>query len=381
MLYLILFCLIFIQLSGNGDYSNFYEFIFILTILTVIFKLKIFKKDYHYIFSLILLLFISAFISDYQYIDFESIKDYSSFAIALVIPFLIYPQFKDSNYKLLNKGIVIMFLLISLAGLYEYIFHTNFLYPNSKLIPGRISGGNSLSIPWAGYISVFSLGSIYYFFRKKVIIFSLFIIIICFNIYATGQRMALVLFFCSMLLIFIYDKSFRKYIYLYIIVILICFSSLGFNNRSDSSIEMSIIDEQKSKRLAIYSATLELSSENVLFGIGLENIYKKYQRYKDDYSEISSAMHPHSLILYVLLKIGLLGLLVYSFFIINLFLSIMRMEIFYIVISLLYFNVLFNPLQVSHSFNEVWFVLLFIVGLSIILFSKVNIKKSKGEML
>ena len=53
------------------------------------------------------------------------------------------------------------------------------------------------------------------------------------------------------------------------------------------------------------------------------------------------------------------------------------MEIFYIVISLLYFN----PLQVSHSFNEVWFVLLFIVGLSIILFSKVNIKKSKGEML
>lgn len=58
-------------------------------------------------------------------------------------------------------------------------------------------------------------------------------------------------------------------------------------------------------------------------------------------------MHPHSICI------------IKNWIIINLFLSIMRMEIFYIVISLLYFN----PLQVSHSFNEVWFVLLFIVGL------------------
>lgn len=370
---LLLLLLVFIQCSGLGLFGDFYNVIFIYFVALTALTFKINTRDkihLFFIYSICFLLFISILNSKLTAISFQSFKDYFTFSVALCLPFLFFSKITFQSYRQLNIAILMMFVLVTIVSIIEFIYQINILYPSRILMDGRVSGGNSAGVPWSGYIAVYSLGAIYYLFKQRKIFFFIFLQLVSLDIYFSGQRMAIGLLFCALLVIFIYDFKMRKLICLNIILLGAFFVIAGLNTRADSSVTTSsIIEEQQSKRLALYKDNLDISINNNMLGIGLADFSVYYKKYESKDTETAELLHPHSLYLYVLLKIGFFGLITFIFLIgwlLTLLYNLSKLN--NKIEGLLLMNVTFNPLQVSHTFNEVWFSVLFVTSFSLILF-------------
>ncbi len=383
---LIAVCIILIQISGLGPLGNFYNSLYLLGMVLIFINVYEIRKNMYsiYFFIILFLLILPLFYIDFFYISFSSIKDYVIFSLSLLVPFLLYKRITKYNYNIIHISIVIMFVLITIVGILDLIYNINFLYPSSELMGNRVSAGNSSSSPWGGYLSVFAMGSLYYMFRQKIMYLVFCYSIVLLNIYMSGQRMAIILFFTSLIILIIFDKNKRLIKILFIIVSILFFYFNGFTMRNDNSLSSlnlnndstiinTIIKEQQNKRLALYRDSLEILYKNYFLGIGPGELNKYYQEYKSNTSETSSLLQPHSLYLDILLRLGIIGLMIYVFFIFNLSKRIFNSGSEKTV-SLLFLNVAFNPLQLSHSFNEVWFSLIFITSVSLIL----NYKEISG---
>lgn len=358
----------FLQFSGGVDnrYSPHNILFILFSLFTSVLVLLRPRKDYIYtLLPIVVLILLSIFFTFFvdSVINFKGVIDVVSIALCLIFPWIISVFLSSHWLRNLAIAYLALFLSVSLVGSVEYFLGFSPIHLNTEFnIPGRVSGGSANGLPLGGYISVISFPFIFYLVRNNL--FILILIITCFfNIYISGQRMAFLLMIFNVLIWAYFSFSKKFLISIFIIMLMgFVFISKDLNlGRFDSLLSLEVVEEQKSKRIEGWVYTFESIAERPFLGLGLESIQFYFYKAAAYGEETKDLPHPHSIYLQVLAQFGVVIFLVLFFRWFLVFRSIKKLKnMRHKVFGLLLFNSLLNPLQVSHSMAEVWFVVLFI---------------------
>ena len=306
--------------------------------LISIFGVFIFYKNYKLIindnilqkYSLFFLLFytiliIGSFFSFNFKISFlNSIPFVRFYFFTIFIYLLILDDYKNVN-KILYLTLSIVFLLISLDGIYEYFAKQNIFQTSSynSHIENRISGlfGKEWIIgtytikllPLYTYLFFSGIKKNYYFFFS--IIFLSFVVI-----FLSGERAAFILSLLYLLILFLSLKIKPLYLFYILLTFILIFIIINLFDNS-SFIRLIGILHPNEKYLKMYEVSLNIFLNSPFFGEGLYSF-----RYLCDYKEFSSygyascSTHPHNIYLQLLAEAGIFAfLIIFILFIICLF--------------------------------------------------------------
>ena len=231
-LFLFMFLPVFLILGpALPDLIITFSAIFFLYSFIVLKKDYNFIKDNYFLVS-ILFWFSIIFISFFAFDKIKSFQNSIIFIRLLIIPTIGYFLFFNSEEKI-KKTIFIIFacvIFVVIDTLFQYFnYSSEFGFKNDLLgfksnWYGRLTGpfGNEL-VPGA-YVSKFGLlGYLFFFFIKKIkyqnIFEVLYLSLIGFVCFASGERMALATFYLALFFLFLFLKNKR----------LVLFSSISFS--------------------------------------------------------------------------------------------------------------------------------------------------------
>ena len=339
-----------------------------LNVITIIlscfifFKSGIFQVKYYYLDKFILvffsLVFITGLLNDYNFYV-NGIEWRGNFSTVIrSIFFLKYLLLYFSLRFLIEKELInLKLFFISCLGITVFVcFDIFFQLFNGKDIFGYESAGfgRKLSGPFGdeliagGFIQRFSIFTFFLFpifYYEKSKKYSKYLIPVLFFIFflgiiLSGNRMPLILFVFTILLIFIFNKKIRKYLLSFIIIFsLIFFLAFNFNDKVRNNFlnfqlqvsKMIVVLSQGNlsqpdvpQYLKEFATFYETWKMRKYLGGGIKNFrYYCHERANiDKNSNFICNMHPHNYYLEILTETGLVGLfLVLSIFIITLYLS------------------------------------------------------------
>ncbi len=390
----------------------------------------IIKKNYDFFkdkFFLISFLFwlILIFISFFSNYKLESFQDSIIFFRLLIIPTIAYFLFFNSEkkIKIAINIIFISIIFVTVDTLFqffnynsEYGFQEDLLGFKSEWY-GRLTGpfGDEL-IPGA-YLSKFALlGYLFFFFIKKIkyqnLIELLYLSVIGFVCFASGERMALATYFLSLffLLLFLKDK---RFIFFFAILLSGLFISIAillhpfFNDYKVLSsshlhqgltvekyfncgeniqekcvkvidLQPSFIEVLKNFRSSaygeIYSVSLQMFKDNLLTGVGISNYQMtclNTKKYKDLMVNYNCASHPHNTYIQWLAEGGLITFFTFIMYLISIFYLLIKSKNHRMIklISIASILILFWPIMSTGSLIKNWngITTFYIIGLSICL--------------
>jgi len=304
-----------IVLERNLGVSYFSKMIIVVNVLFVL--TAFFSNS---VYDSILLIADIIIISFYISIVFLDILDYNRFFFLILIALTIFSLLKIINDLLTNN--VIEFLL----------------YDNPIRI-GIVSGLGTII-------------SLFYLLEKKTYIYGLFILINLVSLYMSSSKGAF-LGLAIISLIIILQRNKRMLFGVFIVIILTFIIPNPIKNIFEYSIYK---DKYSIDRLDIWKMSLNIFSDNVLFGVGpnnFKNVSKKYN-FKQENGPANYFKVPrqtHSDYLKLIAENGLLGILIILFILIGLFrifkknrlLDIPISLLLYLLIQALFFNILFKP--------------------------------------
>ena len=395
--------------------------VFLICLVGIInFKLKIFqiKKEY-IVYLVIIFFFYLIFVTFFQNINFIEnnflYKEHvlkSIFFLRFLFLFLIINhlcKLKALNLKLLFFLWAAASLFVSIDILIQVIFKKNLLgFSITKGRPSGFFGTENIAGPWIQKFSLFFLFSIPLFFKSKInhnfliLLFSIFFLII---ITITVNRMSGLIFFISILFIFLIQKKIKE-MFLITILSSIIISSVIFAfplSKLSSSTKSFYIYSKKilinapelfyynkidkeafdigAGYLATFNSGAQLWKKNKIFGGGLKSI-RLNCKFNDNYA---CNTHPHNYFLELMVDTGLIGVfLIYTVFI----LGIINFFKFYLfknnnnfkIISLPFFLIIFFeffPIRSTGSFFTTNNAVLIFLILSIFLNLNKIIPKNK----
>ena len=338
------------------------------------YKLSIFKIKYFFLDKLIFAFFLLIIFSGiYNDIDFyindhgfskwkgpfsTTMKSlaFSRFLILYIVIRFLYEN-KKINLKLFFIACTVFSLFVSFDIFYQFAF--------GKDIFGYVSYGRKISGPFGdeliagGYLQRFSIFSFFLFplffekiSRQKLILITFFIFLITFSgIILSGNRMPLLLFCFSILLICLFEKYTRRFfitiMILFSIIFAVIFKTndtvrqnfLSFKFQIYSIAEFFYNEEKKIDDATFYvkefSTFYETWLMNKYIGGGIKN-FRYYCHERPNISPdfvINKAMkkrmvcnmHPHNYYLEVLTETGLIGFFILiSIFSIIIYLTLVR---------------------------------------------------------
>jgi len=343
-------------------------------------KIKIFKNWASYLFLSFVtyLCFASFFISE----DSESlIKSFGLlryFILSLAIGYCI-KNFKFE--KILNFWFII-FSVVSFDILFEFTFGSNLLGFKSAY-HGRVASftGDELIIGgfYFGFISIILslLINKKYFFPILTIIFLIVSLLI-------GERANFlkVIILVFLYVIFIYNISFKKKIFLILISIILVFSFLFSSAKLSgrfylqfSNKDFTIIEGLKNQtpHYSHYITSIKIFKDFPIFGIGLKNFRNISHQNEYNYNEFGygGGHHPHQTHLEILTETGIAGyLLIMSFLIYSILLGIKQFfhtKNAYLGGSIIFIAVTLLPLIPSGSFFTTYTATLFWINYGFLL--------------
>ena len=265
------------------------------------------------------------------------------FLIYFVIRFLL--EKKIINLKYFFLASLIGCLFVSFDVFYQFIFEKDiFGYERiGRKYPGPF-GDEAIA---GGYIQRYSFLAIFYFilFHKldnkkyyflSLLLFTTFLVAIVIS----GNRMPLILFIFSMFLIFIFEKKLRKYL---ILLLVICSLSIISMTKIDPTIKnnfsnfvkqitwsysyLSLSEEAKKTKtlspqyLYEFSTAYETWRLNKYIGGGIKSFRVnciKRDNVIEKWRDWSCNIHPHNYYLEILTELGVVGLFIVLFLIIQL---------------------------------------------------------------
>tara|TARA_B100001250_G_scaffold347295_1_gene317476 strand:- start:539 stop:1852 length:1314 start_codon:yes stop_codon:yes gene_type:complete len=265
------------------------------------------------------------------------------FLIYFVIRFLL--EKKIINLKYFFLASLIGCLFVSFDVFYQFIFEKDiFGYERiGRKYPGPF-GDEAIA---GGYIQRYSFLAIFYFilFHKldnkknyflSLLLFTTFLVAIVIS----GNRMPLILFIFSMFLIFIFEKKLRKYL---ILLLVICSLSIISMTKIDPAIKnnfsnfvkqitwsysyLSLSEEAKKTKtlspqyLYEFSTAYETWRLNKYIGGGIKSFRVnciKRDNVIEKWRDWSCNIHPHNYYLEILTELGVVGLFIVLFLIIQL---------------------------------------------------------------
>ena len=272
---------------------------------------------------------------------------FSFFSLALY-------YFFNNNENILNfsKVIFFTFIVLIIDSFIQFYFGKNII--GIELIPTRVSSFFGDEWIMGSFVSkIFSLNLIFISLLKldhhnKIYLYSFVFIFSLFLIFLSGERTSLGMFLFQAVFIFILLKYnfYKKLIFLSLFLIL-SFSSLLFldkvntNNsilldKITSSLErfehgfknyislkndiVEVIPSHKGHYITAYN----IYKDNKLFGAGIKSFRYLCNDKKYKYNDSSCSTHPHNIALLFISELGIIGFLIYTFFIIFLIIDILR---------------------------------------------------------
>ena len=265
------------------------------------------------------------------------------FLIYFVIRFLL--EKKIINLKYFFLASLIGCLFVSFDVFYQFIFEKDIF--GYERIGRKYSGPFGDEAIAGGYIQRYSLLAIFYFIlfhkldnKKYYFLSFLLFMIFLVAIVISGNRMPLILFIFSMFLIFIFEKKLRKYL---ILLLVICSLSIISMTKIDPAIKnnfsnfvkqitwsysyLSLSEEAKKTKtlspqyLYEFSTAYETWRLNKYIGGGIKSFRVnciKRDNVIEKWRDWSCNIHPHNYYLEILTELGVVGLFIVLFLIIQL---------------------------------------------------------------
>jgi oligosaccharide repeat unit polymerase len=326
--------------------------LFTFSFLIIIKKINFIVDDISKILFLIFFycLLISLINEKYFYL-----KNIFFFLNIIIFNHLFYFLLKNKKIYINNliKIHLIIFIIILCDSFYQYFFYKNMLgfkiEPNNfvrltSFFKDKYVVGAFLAKTFVPIIIIISLN-----IKKCRSIFFIFsLLIINTVIFLSGERASLIIFYFSIFLIFIFYKQFRKKIIIFLIMAIFSNSIiLYFNKRIydryviDTLANTLNISTNKNIKIdqsrtifdnhygATFLAAIEITKKNVFWGNGIRS-YRSITCDNDRFIEISEVVkeksdhydlicntHPHNFILELLTDFGIVGLLLFLFFLLK----------------------------------------------------------------
>lgn len=312
------------------------------------FKIKFFILD-KLIIAYFCLVLISSLVNDYELLSEKNWK--GTFPTFLKSIFFLKYLFLYFVVRfLVEKKIInlkVFFISCSIAALFVSL-DIFFQYFNKKDIFGLVApeGYRKLSGPFGdeliagGYIQRFSLFAFFLiplFFKNfipnkfyKYLIATLFIIFFT-SLIMTGNRMPTIIFLLSIILILIFQKQTRKYLFPFLIIFSLIFTLLfkynesirlnfiSFYSKSSQIVSLVIkkdfFNKDAPQYLKEFSTFYDTWLINKYIGGGIKNFrYYCHERQNiNTNSKFVCNMHPHNYYLEILTETGLIGFIIILF--------------------------------------------------------------------
>ncbi len=276
------------------------------------------------------------------------------------------------NLKYLLVTLSVLTFILAIDVIFQDIFGHDML-GIKPMDPGDNSGFFKGELIAGGYLQRFSLPSIFflgYFLNKKKyspLFLVMGIVLIGGAIILAGNRMPLPLYLLGLFLFFVISKNYKKEIILGITILAVIFSVLFKYDETQTRIRYesfygaikrlynyaafqtnktvmektnkdlkipltpSSHNEQLDKifymkgsgHLELFRAAFYTFKKNYLFGHGMKNFHNECRQiqleYKKKGTPIDCNSHPHNFFFEVLTSLGILGVFIYSFLILNIF--------------------------------------------------------------
>lgn len=324
---------------------NLYLVVSSLIFIFIFFNNKSVVKDLN--------LIICSFLTFYSYIilisifsanEIQSIRSSTTqirfFLTALLIFYLL-----NRNIGYIEKYIQFtkyVLLLFCFDLIFQFIFNVNIfgIEPGGN-DPRRFSGAFGDELVAGTYIFFLSIPLIADIFKKfksyniKNKIFNIFFVIInSYTIILTGDRMATILFFTGLLilfLIFFTFKNFVKFFFFIFIFLTISFNLIPSVNDRYSKTFYELKNYKSFSYFRLFSSAVEISNDRKLFGVGLKN-YRILcnDKIKNKYTNLPNlcSTHPHNNFFELLVETGYFGAILYFAFIYFVFKKSFRSVLF-----------------------------------------------------
>ena len=378
-------------------------YIFFICIMFIFFfsEKRIFKNYNNYLWIYIFIIFwiyivVNSYLTENNFRSLQSAISQIRFLIlALAIGFFFQFNIKALNKLILTIGLIIFF--VSIDTIYQYFFgHDIFgIEPSYDTNPYRLSGPFGKELIVGGYISFLSAPVISYCFLNlnksfnlKNFYFIIFILTTFFAVLLSGERMSLLFYCCNIFcLLFFIDK--KKIILISSLLIITLFSMYTLNQNVKSRINNFIFDLknfENSNHARLFSSAYNIWKDNKISGVGLKNyriICDESQIDKLTDKQTLCSTHPHNIYLEFLSETGLIGLILFSIFIINFLIFIkkhfkkldnIRKSIFIGSLSVVLFYIW--PVKSNGSFFSTFSATLFWFNIGLILLT-INTKNKK----
>jgi hypothetical protein len=355
------------------------ESLIVLLIITFIIKiiqtrdLLIFKKK---IFYLLMLIWLSLIINSYIALDLgiSALRNFTFFKYILMI--LAFISFFDLKKKIIFYTWFLTIFIVIIDIYFEFFIGHN-LFGVRSHDPNRVASFLGKELKIAHFIIGFGFLSLSFLieFNKKNLdkykpIYNLFLLIIIIGIFITGERANFIrgLLFTLILMYFINKNHLNKFIFTFLLALIIFFSVLNFErieNKFYSQIIKNVYDNGFSKYFkesqygAHFDTAKKIFEKYPFFGVGNKNFRVECQNedyYNPSYklSHARCSTHPHQIYYELLSEHGILG----TFVIISIiFYLIFKNSIIYFkkknlihLSSLLFTAITFLPLIPSGSF-------------------------------
>jgi hypothetical protein len=358
-----------------------------LILISLIFVYEFFKKKYFFIFYEKWVFFFILFIFYSIFRGFFSMNpDIAVTSGISNIKFLFFSLFIYlciSNTKNLNTIIkfwIIILIFLCVDTLVQYYFSKDlFGFPKISV---RLTGPFGRHQIIGAYLSYISVPLIFYFFsnfkkfnnsEKFYLYFFYFLLLVTISL--TGERLALIIFLASSIVIFFINLKLKYFLYTIVLIFLfllsIYFFSSSFNIRVNK-FYLTIINISDSPWGYLYQSAYLVFKTNVFFGVGLKNYsfvcdnqifdLLKIERNNVEYC----STHPHHFYLEILSESGIIGLILlfssfmsFFYFIFNKIKKLNHNSVFEQYKGLLYGNILILliylwPIKTSGRFFTTW---------------------------
>lgn len=238
------------------------------------------------------------------------------FFIFLILSFLYQEKFFTKRFIVV--AILSSLLLQALDGLYQAIFHYDFIKHNISSLEIGLTGATFYRNTFGMFMALGSsicLSFIYYYKKFKlqkieIIFCSSAFMLFTFNLIFSYSRASWLFFIAFIFILLIQNyKKINKYHIGILISILTLVIILFLNNENLLLRFNSLIHADSSHRFAIWSHTIDLAKERILFGHGLMTFASTLGQIK-----IGGMYHSgvHNSILEIFLFLGLFGLVAYA---------------------------------------------------------------------
>ena len=354
-------------------------------------KFFYFKEKYFLIFlTFVAFCIIGSFFSQFKF---------NSFINAII--FLRYPLFALSVFYILNNHPhFIKIFFYSFSFIITILFIDSF-YQNINSYKTNIIGFEMLdkdrisSLFGKDYVlgSFLSKSLVLIFLYLNLVINNvkriyliLFLLLLNYTIFLSGDRAALIINFLYQIFLIIFNKQLRKLlIYFFLILYFLIIIHLNIFKNSYSRYYSTTIQQinnfEKTNYDDMFYMSLKIFEDNIIFGSGTKTYRHACKLYNNkenlSYLKDGCNTHPHQTYLQILSETGLIGLIIFTFF----WLNIIKDTIYGILsknteiaISGIFISLIYMPILPSGNFFGTWNNSLIFLNLGFFLYCKYSNK-------